>query len=194
MATIQLPDEPGYGHGVQWIGDVDPGAVGAYQVWLDPTSGGLQIRNATNTGWDLAAGTTIAGPDDPDGSLGARVEATAAAPDTGGSVSASAGDAGVGGGVGAALTLVGGAGAVDGVARLRTIDPGGANTTGAAGDFLWPDGVTGLVLGPPIVRAAAGVPAGAPIAGELPIAVDTTAVTGGVYFWTGAAWVQAATI
>lgn len=44
------------------------------------------------------------------------------------------------------------------------------------------------------VRIAAGVPAGAPTTTELPIAVDTTAVTGGIYAWNGAAWVQAATI
>jgi len=32
------------------------------------------------------------------------------------------------------------------------------------------------------VRAAAGVPSGAPGSGELPFAADTTAVTGGLYF------------
>jgi hypothetical protein len=36
---------------------------------------------------------------------------------------------------------------------------------------------------------AAGVPAGAPT-GKLPIAIDTTAVTGGAYYWNGAAWVK----
>lgn len=41
---------------------------------------------------------------------------------------------------------------------------------------------------------AAGVPAGAPASGKLPIAVDTTAVSGGIYVWTGSAWVKAASI
>lgn len=44
------------------------------------------------------------------------------------------------------------------------------------------------------VRVAAGVPAGAPTGTELPVAADTTAVTGGVYMWTGAAWVKVATV
>lgn len=44
------------------------------------------------------------------------------------------------------------------------------------------------------VRSGAGVPSGAPTGTELPIAVDTTAVTGGVYFWDGANWVLAASI
>lgn len=48
--------------------------------------------------------------------------------------------------------------------------------------------------GSPIIAAA--VPVAAPVAGELGIAVDTTAVTGGIYIWdaTGNAWVKAATI
>lgn len=44
------------------------------------------------------------------------------------------------------------------------------------------------------VRSAAGVPAGAPTTTELPLAYDSTAVTGGFYFWTGAAWTKVATI
>lgn len=44
------------------------------------------------------------------------------------------------------------------------------------------------------VRTAAGVPVGAPIAGEVPFAYNTTAVTGGFYYWNGAAWVKVATI
>lgn len=46
----------------------------------------------------------------------------------------------------------------------------------------------------PTVRAAAGVPSGLPTGTELPIAADTTATTGGLYFWTGAAWTKIATI
>jgi hypothetical protein len=41
---------------------------------------------------------------------------------------------------------------------------------------------------------AAGVPAGAPASGKLPIAFDSTAVTGGLYIWTGAAWTKVSTI
>lgn len=44
------------------------------------------------------------------------------------------------------------------------------------------------------VRSAAGVPAGAPSGSELPIAFDTTATTGGLYVWSGSAWVLAAPI
>lgn len=44
------------------------------------------------------------------------------------------------------------------------------------------------------VRFAAGVPAGAPAGTEIPVAFDSTAVTGGVYYWTGAAWVKGGTI
>jgi len=65
---------------------------------------------------------------------------------------------------------------------------------GAAGEALVVDTTAG---GQPvwggIYAIAAGVPSGAPD-GALPIAVDTTAVTGGIYVWDGAAWVKAATI
>ena len=44
------------------------------------------------------------------------------------------------------------------------------------------------------VRNAAGVPTGAPTGTELPIAFDSTAVTGGLYFWDGGAWVKASMI
>lgn len=43
-------------------------------------------------------------------------------------------------------------------------------------------------------RHAAGVPVGAPTGNEGPVAIDSTAVTGGLYVWTGAAWVKGATI
>ena len=46
----------------------------------------------------------------------------------------------------------------------------------------------------PTVRHAAGVPSGAPVAPELPVAFDSTASTGGLYVWTGAAWVKGSTI
>jgi hypothetical protein len=50
------------------------------------------------------------------------------------------------------------------------------------------------ILNTATVRVAAGVPSGAPTTTELPVAADTTAVTGGVYMWTGAAWVKVGTI
>jgi hypothetical protein len=45
-----------------------------------------------------------------------------------------------------------------------------------------------IVYTPPI-RSAAGVPSGAPAATEIPFAIDTTAGTGGLYYWSGSAWV-----
>lgn len=65
---------------------------------------------------------------------------------------------------------------------------------GASGKALVSSGVGdgGTVWGG-IYAIAAGVPTGAPD-GKLPIAVDTTAVSGGIYVWDGAAWQKAASI
>lgn len=62
-----------------------------------------------------------------------------------------------------------------------------------------PDAIAALGLLPATptsqtIRQAAGVPAGAPAYPELPLAVDSTAVTGGLYYWTGAAWAKIADI
>ena len=46
----------------------------------------------------------------------------------------------------------------------------------------------------PHPRVAAGVPSGAPTAGENGMAFDTTASTGGLYAWNGSAWVKGSTI
>ena len=46
----------------------------------------------------------------------------------------------------------------------------------------------------PMCRIGAGVPSGAPVDGENGMAADTTAVTGGLYAWTGAAWLKVSTI
>jgi hypothetical protein len=46
----------------------------------------------------------------------------------------------------------------------------------------------------PHPRVAAGVPSGAPTAGENGMAFDTTASTGGLYAWNGSAWVQGSVI
>ncbi len=45
-----------------------------------------------------------------------------------------------------------------------------------------------IVYTPPI-RSAAGVPSGAPSPTEIPFAIDTTAGTGGLYYWSGSAWI-----
>ncbi len=52
----------------------------------------------------------------------------------------------------------------------------------------------GTAIAAASVRTAAGVPTGAPTAGEVPFAYNTTLVTGGFYYWNGAAWVKVATI
>lgn len=64
----------------------------------------------------------------------------------------------------------------------------------AAGQELRATSSTAATWTADTVRAAAGVPAGAPTGTELPIAFDSTAVSGGLYVWTGAAWVKAADI
>jgi len=43
-------------------------------------------------------------------------------------------------------------------------------------------------------RIAAGVPTGAPTSTENGMAIDSTAVSGGVYGWNGSAWVKGASI
>ncbi len=58
MASTRVPDEPGYGRGIQWIGPTDPGEVGAEQVWWDPTTNTLSVRDAGNTAWVAIAGGT----------------------------------------------------------------------------------------------------------------------------------------
>lgn len=105
--------------------------------------------------------------------------------------------------------------AADGVATSGIVAVNGAHTTsviatsdetggaleikidgdvGAAGQFVGV-GVEGTALWQtPLVRHAAGVPTGAPGVAELPFAFDSTAVTGGLYFWDGAAWVKCSTI
>lgn len=71
----------------------------------------------------------------------------------------------------------------------RTVTAG----TGLTGGGALSGNIT-LNVGTLTVRQAAGVPSGAPTGTELPIALDSTALTGGLYVWTGAAWVLVSTI
>lgn len=73
--------------------------------------------------------------------------------------------------------------------------PFGVDTDGP--DFYYWDTATdawvnlsNLTAAPTLVIAA-GVPAGAPAAGKLPIAIDTTVMgKPDAYYWNGAAWVE----
>lgn len=75
-----------------------------------------------------------------------------------------------------------------------TLEVNTGDDVGAAGQFLASDGASNTLWTTPLVRHAAGVPTGAPGVAELPFAFDSTAVTGGLYFWDGAAWVQCSVI
>jgi len=50
-------------------------------------------------------------------------------------------------------------------------------------------GVSAPIVFTPPIRSGAGVPSGAPTPTEIPFAIDTTAVTGGLYYWSGSGWV-----
>lgn len=90
----------------------------------------------------------------------------------------------------AELRVDGGGASIPGKLQVYT-----AGSAGAAGQALVGSGGSGsaarTVWGSIIV--AAGVPSGAPD-GKLPIAYDTTAVSGGTYLWNGSDWVKVATI
>ena len=80
--------------------------------------------------------------------------------------------------------------------RVDLAEPRGLQQLGA---LLGGKGVLGIIADLPAwvqqtVRSAAGVPSGAPTGTELPVAIDTTGTTGGLYVWTGAAWVKGSTI
>ena len=75
----------------------------------------------------------------------------------------------------------------------------GIAITGApsgAGDMIVATSTTAAAWQTPSleIRMAAGVPSGAPAFYEVPIAFDSTPVTGGLYGWDGAAWVKVAAI
>lgn len=75
---------------------------------------------------------------------------------------------------------------------LGAVDIYTAGSSGTSGQALVSDGSSRTAWGG-IYAIASGVPSGAPV-GKLPIAVDTTAVTGGIYVWNGSAWVKAASV
>jgi len=141
MATVIVPDGPGYGLGVRYFGDVDPDAVGAFAGWFDTATGALKFRNAADTAWIAVA---VATPD---------------------------------------LAAVLAVGAAAGGGRITGLG-GFSGNNGDAMNFY----SVKSVLAGTRVRAAAGVPSGVPLAGELALAVDTTVSPGTLYFWDGSAW------
>jgi hypothetical protein len=68
--------------------------------------------------------------------------------------------------------------------------------SGTFGDLTMESGAFGGLPVGTTIRIGAGVPAGAPVTPELPLAYDTTPVTGGFYFfnYAGPAWVKVSTI
>jgi hypothetical protein len=95
----------------------------------------------------------------------------------------------------------GGSGAfADAVAKVTTIALGDGvhtivvdQTTDVGTSFAFDGGSYQSTPAPStavaLPRIGAGVPSGAPVPGENGIAIDTTATTGGVYGWSGAAWI-----
>jgi hypothetical protein len=79
---------------------------------------------------------------------------------------------------------------------LADLAAGGHKITGLADPAADQDAATkdyvddAIPLVIPLPRIAAGVPLGAPVAGENGMAIDTTAVSGGTYGWSGSAWVK----
>lgn len=69
-----------------------------------------------------------------------------------------------------------------------------AHASGATVQAVLTAALIDQITAAPTVRHAAGVPSGAPVAPEGPVAFDSTPSTGGLYVWTGAAWVKGSTI
>lgn len=111
---------------------------------------------------------------------------SAGAGEVGGDIIFTAGEGDNGATTGVRFQAQGGQVGAAGKMALRT-----SNSYGLSGQAIVSDGNSELVYGG--VRVAAAVPVAAPD-GYLPFAYDTTAVTGGFYFWNGAAWVKVANI
>jgi hypothetical protein len=57
MAVTELPDAPGHGRGIHWVGTTDPGAVGPLEVWFDPSGAGtFKVRDLANAAWLTVGG------------------------------------------------------------------------------------------------------------------------------------------
>lgn len=182
-----------YGFGTTYLfverGDGDSSRVG-------------HVIGATVTASISSSGTSILGTG-AGGATDANVTFTTPEAGTGPSVNVYGGDGGATG-EGGSATLAGGygrgtseaasvqayGGDADGVTagRLAVYTAG---AIGASGQALVSGGDNRAVWGG--LTIAAGVPAGAP-AGKFPIAFDTTAVTGGAYYWNGSAWVKFANL
>ncbi len=117
--------------------------------------------------------------------VGGSVSVTPASANTGGTATVAGGCDSNFAKFGAFVQCDGATNADDGKLSVRT-----AGGVGVAGQALVTDGAGFVVYGG--VQIAAGVPMGAPTG--LPFAVDTTAVSGGLYVWNGAAWVKVSTI
>jgi hypothetical protein len=70
--------------------------------------------------------------------------------------------------------------------RTMNLVYGGTNRPGYVDSSF---SVSAPIVYTPPIRSAAGVPSGAPTPTEIPFAIDTTAGTGGLYYWSGSAWV-----
>lgn len=166
----------------------EPSRAGVSRVRVTDESGVTRLGGTLELEDELVAPFGIKGESVPAGGFGATVVPGSAQGSGGGDASleggGSAGFAHSGGGFLARGATAGAEGRV--LARSF-------GSFGAAGEALVPDGTVDSTLVWGGVIVAAGVPAGAPN-GKLPIAVDTTAVSGGIYVWNGAAWVKAATI
>jgi hypothetical protein len=158
-----------------------------------------RVRLADESGVERLAGTIelpdgittqpgLVGANGATGGHGAQVQALDGSDANGGTAALVGGDSAGSTHAGAAV-LVEGATATDaGTVKVLT-----GNTRGGPGQALVSDGTNAHS----VEWGGAIVGSGAPVVqpnGRLPIYVDTTAVTGGIYIFANAAWVKAASI
>lgn len=152
--------------------------------WATPAASGIPqggpLTAILDTDGHAIQGPTLAGGGQPGAMVAGNPIST-----QGGVANLFAGQSPSGLKVGGSVQLDGATDAADGVAHVTT-----GGKVGAAGEALVSDGAAGVQWAG--VQIAAGVPAGAPTG--LPLAFDSTAVTGGLYVWNGAAWVKVSTI